>query len=284
MISAEFLDQLARFNLVIQKRVTSNYIGARKSINIGHGLTFEDHKQYTPGDDFRRIDWHVYGRTDKLHIRRFEEERSLTIHIITDASTSMKFEKKWDYASMLSVGFAYLTMRENEKFQFSTFSQDVNSFKPKRGRSHLAHMIDEMNNLKVEGESQFLKAMRQIKRTIGSRSLVILISDFLYPIEEIEAGLSLVEKNDVKVVMLLDKKEYDMDYRGEYKLKDSESRSILRTFISPRLSSQYKTRLDEHIGKVRKICIDTHSDFSLITTDKPIFDAFFEVLKDRRLG
>jgi len=224
------------------------------------------------------------GRTDKLHIRRFEEERSLTIHIITDASASMKFEKKWDYASMLSVGFAYLTMRENEKFQFSTFSENVQSFKPQRGRSHLAHMIDEMNNMKVDGESQFLKAIKQIKRTIGSRSLVIIISDFLYPIEEIETGLSLIEKNDVKAVMLLDKKEYDLNFRGEYKLKDSESRSILRTFISPRLGIQYKSRLDEHIGKVKKICTDTHSDFSLITTDKPIFDAFFEVLKDRRLG
>ncbi len=284
MISAEFLDQLARFNLVIQKRVTSNYVGTRSSINIGHGLTFEDHKQYVPGDDFRRIDWRVYGRTDKLHIRRFEEERSLTIHIITDASASMKFEKKWDYASMLSVGFAYLTMRENEKFQFSTFSENVQSFKPQRGRSHLAHMIDEMNSLKVEGESQFLKAIRQIKRTIGARSLVIIISDFLYPIEEIETGLSLLEKNDVKVVMLLDKKEYYLDYKGEYKMKDSETRSILRTFVSPRLGIQYKSKLDEHIGKVRKICTDTHSDFTLITTDKPIFDAFFEVLKDRRLG
>jgi len=59
MINADFLDQLARFNLVIQKRVTSNFIGTRSSINIGHGLTFEDHKQYSPGDDYRRIDWRV---------------------------------------------------------------------------------------------------------------------------------------------------------------------------------------------------------------------------------
>ena len=81
MITAEFLDQLARFNLVIQKRVTSNYIGTRNSISIGHGLTFEDHKQYAPGDDYRRIDWRVYGRTDKLHIRRYEEEWQYFVHI-----------------------------------------------------------------------------------------------------------------------------------------------------------------------------------------------------------
>ena len=94
MISDDFLDQLNRFNLVVQKRVTSNYVGTRESVAMGHGLTFEDHQQYTPGDDYRRIDWKVYGRTDKLHVRRFEEERSLTVHILTDASASMKFKKK----------------------------------------------------------------------------------------------------------------------------------------------------------------------------------------------
>ncbi|MBW3011065.1 DUF58 domain-containing protein [Candidatus Woesearchaeota archaeon] len=282
MISDDFLDQLNRFNLVIQKRVTSNYVGTRESVAMGHGLTFEDHQQYTPGDDYRRIDWKVYGRTDKLHVRRFEEERSLTIHILTDASASMKFKKKWDYASMLTVGFAYLTLRENEKFQLSTFAEEINSFRPKRGRAHLAQMIEILNNMKVEGKTDLIRAARTVKKSIFSRSMIVVISDFLYPLEDIETALALLGKNDLKIIMLLDEKEYDLDFRGEYKLIDSENKSMLKTFISQRLRSGYKQKLDKHIADVKRIVQALGGEFHLVTTGMSIFDAFWEILREKK--
>ena len=125
MLDTSFLDQLTRFNLVVNKRVTSNLAGPRKSISAGRGLTFKDYRIYAPGDDIRLIDWKVYARTDDLYIKAYEEERNLTVHIIIDGSASMGFGKpasKFDYASMIGVGFAYLEMRDNEKFQFSTFA------------------------------------------------------------------------------------------------------------------------------------------------------------------
>ncbi|MBW3018262.1 DUF58 domain-containing protein, partial [Candidatus Woesearchaeota archaeon] len=206
-ITAEFLDQLDRFNLVIHKRVTSNYIGTRESIASGQGLVFEDHRLYAIGDDYRWIDWKVYGRTDKLHVRRFEEERSLTIHILLDKSGSMKFMDKWDYAAMLGVGFAYLTMKENEKFQFSTFSEEVENFRPKRGRQHLATMIHQLNAMKVSGVGDILKAARAVKKATFNRSMIIVISDFLYDLKEMETALALLSKNDLKIIQLFDKKE-----------------------------------------------------------------------------
>ena len=131
MIDTSFLDQLMRFNLVINKRVTSNLSGPRKSIAGGHGLTFKDYRIYAPGDDIRLIDWRVYARTDNLYIKVHEEERNLTVHIIIDGSASMGFGKplsKFDYASMIGVGFAYLAMRDNERFQFSTFADTLEIF------------------------------------------------------------------------------------------------------------------------------------------------------------
>ena len=87
MINTDFLDQLNRFHLVVKKRVTSNYIGLRKSVSAGRGLTFKDHRLYAPGDDIRLIDWTVFARNDDLHIKTFEEERNLTAHIIIDSSS-----------------------------------------------------------------------------------------------------------------------------------------------------------------------------------------------------
>jgi len=135
MINTDFLDQLNRFHLAVKKRVTSSYTGPRKSIATGRGLTFKEHRIYSPGDDIRQIDWKVFARTDDLYIKTYEEERNLTAHLIMDASASMGFGKpisKFDYAAMLGVGFAYLAMRENEKFQFSTFAESLDVFQSRR--------------------------------------------------------------------------------------------------------------------------------------------------------
>src|SRR3989338_6176734 len=179
MINTDFLDQLDRFHLVVKKRVTSNYIGQRKAAATGRGLTFKEHRIYSPGDDIRLIDWKVFARTDHLPIKTFEEERNLTAHIIVDASASMGFGKpisKFDYASMLGVGFGYLAMRENEKFQFSTFSESLDVFQPRRGMSQLASMVFYLNQIKTKGYSKFLDAMAQYRKVVGSRALLVLIS------------------------------------------------------------------------------------------------------------
>src|SRR3989344_5929346 len=167
MINTQFLDQLKRFNLVVNKRVTSNLSGPRKSIAAGRGLTFKDYRIYAPGDDIRLIDWKVYARTDDLYIKAYEEERNLVVHIILDGSASMGFGKpvsKFDYASMIGVGFAYLALRDNEKFQFSTFADQLEIFQPRRGMSHLAAIVQHLNSIKPKGYSKLIDTVRQYKK------------------------------------------------------------------------------------------------------------------------
>src|SRR3989344_3480830 len=120
MISPDFLPALKRFNLIIRKRVTSSFIGSRRSNSGGRGVSLRDHRAYSEGDDFRLIDWKVYARTDHMYIKRFEEERNLTVHVMMDRSESMNYGdsiSKFDYAAMIGVGFSYLALRENEKFR-----------------------------------------------------------------------------------------------------------------------------------------------------------------------
>jgi len=279
MISAEFLDQLSKFSLIIQKKVTSNYAGSRASLAQGYGQVFEDHQPYVPGEDFRRIDWKVYARTDKLHIRRFEEERSLIINILTDVSNSMRFYDKWDYAAMISAGLAFLSMKENEKFQFSTFADRISPYKPRKGRQHLANMIDILNNMKLTGQTRFLEIIQRFKKTITSRSLIFIVSDFLFDLEELESSLDYLEKNEIHLIQVLDKRELNLDFSGQYKLKDSEDDSTLTTYISPMLRKEYKERIGKHINKIQEICDTLGAKYTLITTDMPIFDAFFNILK-----
>ena len=282
MINTDFLDQLDRFHLVVKKRVTSSYMGPRKSLATGRGLTFKEHRIYSPGDDIRLIDWKVFARTDDLYIKTFEEERNLTAHIIMDSSASMGFGKpisKFDYASMLGVGFAYLAMRDNEKFQFSTFSESLDVFQPRRGMSHIASMVFHLNNTKTQGFSKILNAMIQYKKIVGSRSMLVLLSDFLVDIDEVVETLYNLGDHEIKVIQVLDPIEKALKYSGDFKLIDSETNSMLRTYISPRLRVQYQQMLDNHAAKIEDTCNKLGIHFFQLTTDTPIFDAFYRVLE-----
>ncbi len=282
MINTDFLDQLDRFHLVVKKRVTSNYIGPRKSIATGRGLTFKDHRIYSPGEDIRLIDWKVFARTDDLYIKTFEEERNLTAHIIMDSSASMGFGRpisKFDYAAMLGVGFAYLAMRENEKFQFSTFAESLDVFQSRRGMSQLASMVFHLNNTKTQGLSKLLDAMVQYKKVIGSRSMLVLVSDFLVDIDEVTETLYTLGDHEIKVIQLLDPIEKNLKYSGDFKLVDSETQSRLRTYVSPRLRVEYQQMLDSHTAKIEETCNKLGIHFHQLTTDTPIFDAFYKVLE-----
>jgi uncharacterized protein (DUF58 family) len=281
MIDTSFLNELDRFHLVVHKRVTSTFTGPRHSIAVGRGITFKDHRIYAPGDDFRLIDWRVYARTDDLYIKNYEEERNLVVHIIIDGSASMNFGKplrKFDYAAMLGVGFAYMAMKENEKFQFSTFSDNLEIFQPKKGMAQLASMIDHLNAFKIKGNSKIEDAVLQYRKIVGSRSMIILISDFLVSLDQIREALYSLGNHEIKIVQVLDPVEKELRMQGDYKLEDSETKDRIRTFITQRLRFQYQKMLDDHIAKVQETCTRLGMGFQMITTDTPIFDAFYKII------
>ena len=281
MIKTDFLNQLDRFHLVVKKRVTSNYFGPRMSVATGRGLTFKEHRIYTPGDDIRLIDWRVFARTDDLYIKTFEEERNLVAHIIMDSSASMGFGSpitKFEYAAMLGVGFGYLAMRENEKMQFSTFNEKLEVFQPRKGMSQLASMVFHLNGTKTDGTSKLLDSLTQYRKLIGSRAFLVLVSDFLVDINEVIEALYALGDQEVKIIQVLDPVEKDLKYNGDFKLIDSETKSILRTYISPRLKVQYQQMLDDHAARLEETCNKLGYHFYQLTTDTPIFDAFYRVL------
>lgn len=281
MIDTSFLSQLARFNLIIKKRVTSSYTGGNKSINMGAGTELKDFRKYVPGDDIRQIDWNAYARSDKLHIKRFEEEKNLTLHIIVDFSKSMNFGKKYTkfhYACMLGVGFAYLAMKNNERFEFSTFSDELNPVRAKRGMGHLAQIVDYLNGLKTKGSSDFEEMMSQYRKTIKSKSMVIVISDFLMEPEEIKNGILQFKNHELKVIQVLDKDEKELNIEGDVKLKDSETDTVMRTYISKRTRQEYIEELGDHAAKVEEVVNSLGGRFFSASTKDDIFDVFYHLL------
>jgi len=289
MIKADFLHQLDRFSIILNKRVTSNYIGEKQSEAVGRGLVFRDHSQYVPGEDFRSIDWRVFGRTDKLFVKRYEEERNLTVHVIVDMSGSMNFGTgvtKAEYASMLGLGFAYLALKNNERFVLCTFSDKLDVFRPQKGKKQITSALEYLNNKKAAGETKLDISIGSYKPLINSRSMVVIISDFLYPIEEIKKALHYLKKQEVILIQVLDKAEKDLKLEGDYKLTDAESKDVLQTFINPFTKKQYSNMMDDHISKIQNEAERVKAKFYSTDTGKPVFDTFYEVLnyRGRRRG
>lgn len=285
MIDQEFLHQLDRFSLIINKRITSNYVGERFSHATGRGLIFKDHTIYAPGEDFRSVDWRVFGRTDKLYVKRYEEERNLAVHIILDFSASMGFGTtmtKAEFGSMVGVGFAYLALKNNEKFVLSTFSDSLEFFKARRGRGQLASMVEFLNAKRPKGLTKLEQSLSSYKKLLNSKSYVVIVSDFLYPIDDVKKTLYLFKHHKVVLIQVLDKIEKNLDLEGDFKLKDLETNEVLRTFINPFSRKQYSNMLDEHVEKIKQACTESGAQFYSSNTGQNVFDVFFDVLGRKR--
>jgi len=281
MIDTSFFKELDRFSFMVRKRVSTAYSGSRRSILKGRGMEPVSYREYTQGDDFKIIDWKVYGRTEKLYVKEFEEEKSLTTHILLDTSKSMDFRNKFNYAAMLALGFAYLVTKDNEKFSVAAFSEEIIITKPKRGRKYLSQTIDLLNSTELKGQTRFDYCMEKYASVIKSRSLVIIISDFMADADGIKNSIFRLGDNELLLVQVLDPVEKNLDLGGEAKLIDLETDSKMDIYTSPRLRAEYQKKLNDHNAKIKETCNAVGADFYTVTTDKPVFDAIFEVVNKR---
>lgn len=283
MIDTSFFKELDRFSFMVRKRVSTAYSGSRRSILKGRGMEPVSYREYTQGDDFKTIDWKVYGRTEKLYVKEFEEEKSLTTHILLDTSKSMDFRNKFEYSAMLALGFAYLVTKDNEKFAVATFGEDINITKPKRGRRYLSLTIDLLNGAQLNGKTNFDYCMEKYASVIRSRSLVFIISDFMADVDAIRNSVFRLGDNELVLIQVLDPLEKSLDLGGEAKLIDLETDAKMDIYTSPRLREQYLHKLNDHISKIKETCMTVGADFHTVTTDKPVFDAIFEVVSRREV-
>ncbi len=283
MIDVGFLNELQRFRIILKKKVISKYSGSQRSVNYGTGTELMDLREYTLGDDIRLIDWNVYARSEKLHVKRFREEKNLTVHVILDYSKSMQFggkRTKYDYAAMVGLGIAYMSMKNNERFEFSAFSDSLYALKPRKGSRNFLQMVDMLQKLKPEGKSNFSQSVALYKKLITSRSLIVIISDFLFDTEELKAGLlRLGHQHEIKLVQVLDPEEIDMRLEGDVKLIDAESGFSLKTFFTNRTIAEYRDELAAHNEAIGSLASTLGARFVPATTESNIYDVFYELLR-----
>jgi uncharacterized protein (DUF58 family) len=276
-MDTEFFAELDRFTLLVRKRVSTAYTGARRSVKVGRGISPVGYREYRKGDDFKFVDWKVYGRTEKLYVREHEEERSLAVHLLLDASSSMGFGEKFAFASMVSAGFAYMAIKENEKFSISKFGEMLEPGETRGGRRNLFRAIEDLDRTAPSGGTDFKRTAEQFDLTIRSTSLVVVISDFLDDVESIIAGIYKLSSHDLILIQILDPAEADLDFEGDLRFIDMEAKRSVMTRVTPKVREEYISKMKEHDARIRETCNAVGADFFSYSTDKPIFEVFSDV-------
>ena len=158
-------------------------------------------------------------------------------------------------------------------------SLKISVFRSKWGMNQLASMVYHLNNVHSTGNSNFVQSIFRYKKMINNRSFIVLLSDFLFNIDDIKKSLYVLGDHEIKVIQIVDPVEKDFLLSGDMRLKDSETKEMLKTHISPRLRQDYRESLSNHLASIEKTCNDLGIAFHSISTDTPIFDAFYSILR-----
>jgi uncharacterized protein (DUF58 family) len=281
-IDPDFLDELDRFEASLKHQTTAIKKGEQESPNVGEGLTFSDYRRYSPGDDTRLIDWRLYARTEEFFVKQFEEERNLTVHVLLDASGSMDFgegeQHKFEFGAKLGLGYAYLVAEAHDDFRFSLFRDRTERLDTgKSTRGEVLALVDRLNEVAPDGETNFEAALGDYAASITSRSLVIVVTDCIGDLDGLETGLASLARNEIVLIQVLSPAELDPDAGGDTIFEDVESDLTRRTYFGGRLAEQYRQRVDAFVDDVARRARDLRITHALVATDEDFFDAFSTV-------
>lgn len=280
MIEYSFLEDIEQFNLALKKNKGEISEGEHKTSGKGHGMVFSDHKPYTPGDDIRKIDWKAYARTKDYFIKRYEEEKSITLHVLVDRSSSMdygKSESKYDYASKLGLSLSYMVTNTNDRYRFSVFSETLTDLSSARRNPNLTDVLETLNNLQNTPESKIETCVTEYSDRIKHESTIVIISDFLTDFKQIRSAIDSLKGKDAVLVSVLDPSEIDPDIEGDTLLKDPESNSKLRTYLTSKTKDKYRENLQTHLDRIEKHAEKNGLVFKQVSTGNDVFEDFLEV-------
>ncbi len=230
MLTPDTLRKIRRIELQTRRLVEDVFAGAYHAVFKGRGIEFDSVRPYEPGDDVRDIDWNVTARAGAPFVKRYVEERELTVMLALDTSASGRFgtvkRQKRDAAVELGAVLAYAAIANNDKVGLLLFSSQVELYvPPRKGRNHTLRLIRELLAAEATGTGTNLAlSLQTVNRMLKRRAIIFLISDFLEPAETYARDLAIAaRRHDVIAVGLSDPLETDWPDIGLVALKDAET-------------------------------------------------------------
>jgi uncharacterized protein (DUF58 family) len=289
---SSFLDPavLARIgNLeLLARTVVDGFLGGlHRSPKLGASTDFAEYRGYMPGDDTRRIDWRLFGRTDRFYIKEFEADTNTSFSVLLDVSRSMSYASpgrvsKLDYARYLAASLAWLSRGQRDRVGLVTFAEDVVEVVPPSAK-HLPLVLHALDRATAGGGGALAAPLGRVADQFRRRSILVLISD-LY--EEPRAAVDAVHQlrnrgNDLIVMHVLDPTELEFPFDDAASFQDLESGELLPV-VPEYLRDEYRSLVAAHIAELSRLMGQQHIDYALFDTSKPLDHALFRYLSTRQ--
>lgn len=286
-LDAKTLDRVKRLDVKARLVVEGFINGQHRSPYNGFAVEFATHREYTPGDDLRHIDWKVWSKTDRLYIKEYEEETNLKCTILLDASKSMKYGEgtsKYDYGATAAASLAYLLQQQQDAVGLVTFTTKVKKNLPASSHpNHLKLMFHEMEQTQPDEQTDIAQVFPELARQIRRRGMVVLVSDLFLPIPTLAESLKQfrLRKHEVILFHVMHNDELTFPFQENTLFRGLEMAVQLHT--EPRaLRKAYLESVNRFLEEVRKTCATAGVDYVLMNTKEPLDAALAGYLSFRQ--
>jgi uncharacterized protein (DUF58 family) len=261
------------------RRIVEGYVaGLHRSPYQGFSNEFAEHREYTPGDDLRYVDWKVFGKSDKYYLKQFEAETNLICYLLVDTSESMQYESaaaplsKLAYAQCIAASLAYLVLRQHDSVGLVTFDDQVGHLiRPSSNPTQLKQLLQVMEQSEGRRKTRTGPIFHELAERLTRRGIVVVLSDLFDDVDSMLAGLKHFRhrKHDVIVLQLVDPAELEFPFQQVTLFKGLEALGDVVT--EPRsLRTAYLREFNAFLQQVRTGCRAQQADYVLVRTDQPL--------------
>jgi uncharacterized protein (DUF58 family) len=284
LFDAAFLDRLRLLALRLRKRRQLMRRGSQSTTATGFTREFKDYRHYTPGEDYRGIDWRLYARLDKLFVRLYEETQELNLHILVDTSGSMvsPFSEKRKQALRFAVALAYLGLSGQQRVSLYSMNDGIQvELPPLRGQGNIEKIIQSVLRFSFSGLTDLEKCFEDFRPTRQRFGVIFVISDFYG--RDVTTAVEAVNRaagwpGESHFLQVFHPGERAPDIEGEVELAEVESGERRRFWITKKEVQRYTEAFDAFVDNLERACISRQIDFLQARTDEPFEERFLELL------
>jgi uncharacterized protein (DUF58 family) len=288
LLDPALLARLEGCHLGARRVVEGVLSGHHRSPLRGSSIEFAEHKEYTPGDEIKHIDWKAYGKFDKFYVKQFEEETNLRGYLILDRSASMGYRSgalsKLDYGARLAATLGYLLLRQQDGAGLITVNDEVGTWVPPRSTgAHLQNLLAVLESVRPQGKTALGAALRFVSEMARRRSLIFLISDLFDPDPAVPDLLKQLRsrRNEVVVFHLLDRDELEFPFE-DLTIFESMEDEVRLLADPPAVRPAYRQELRLFLERYERHARESDLEYRLVDTSRPLVGALLDFLQHRQ--
>ncbi len=287
LLDPAVLARIGDLTLIARTVVEGFMHGLHRAPRMGHSTEFAEHRPYQPGDDLRRLDWRVYGRTDRFYVKEYEADTNLSVLLALDISKSMDFGSggvtKFQYARMLAAAFAWFSQRQGDRIGLILYSDAVRLYVPPSTR-HLSLILHSLERATPAGIGGGLDAHGAITGLLGRSGITVFISDWYTTPEFVRQALGQVRVrgHDVIAFHVVDPAERSLPYHEAASFEDLETGERL-SVVPDALRARYQGAIGEHFQQLGDELSQVGVDYHRLETDQPLELSLYQYLHRREL-